>query len=545
MKGIIYTRVSSDEQVDGTSLASQEELCRRYCEQKEIEVVGLFREEGETAKDLSLNNRSQFLAALEYCRRAKNVEAFVVFKVDRFARNTEDHFSVRRILMSYGTALYSVTEPIGNKPAEKFIETVLAGAAEYDNAIRKQRCTDGMRSRLTQGIWPFRAPVGYACAHHRMRKEKKTVADEPHPELFPIIQRALRDYASGKIVSQKAFVAQLNGWGFAAAHGHAASPQLVDRMLGRYLPFYGGHLVNPWTGDQTDGLHMPMLTEHEFAQIQLRRFGPIKPLAAKRHVSHPDFPLRRLLRCNECGRGVTGAHSRGNGGRYGYYFCSNSSCPKRVRLPHTPLNSTFIRQLRGIRPDRERLASMRQTLRRLLEDRFSKAARETDASKRKLADLSERRLRVCEMREDGTYSADAFRERIRAIDQSIATLHTQTAGRPILPDVRFEDLAGAAEWIATHLAAMWERLSTASRTRFERFLFPTGFSFHNSEGFRTNNPGLWFALFGSGLDGKSLEVNLREISSNQIIDFTNELVALREIAINEGIVSHEDEQNAA
>src|SRR5689334_6179184 len=146
MKGVIYTRVSSDEQVEGTSLTSQEEFCRRYCEQKGIVVVALFREEGESAKDLSLNNRSRFLAALEYCRVHKDIEAFVVFKVDRFARNTEDHFAVRRILLTSGTALHSVTEPIGNKPAEKFIETVLAGAAEYDNAIRKQRCTDGMLS---------------------------------------------------------------------------------------------------------------------------------------------------------------------------------------------------------------------------------------------------------------------------------------------------------------------------------------------------------------------------------------------------------------
>ena len=130
MKGIIYTRVSSDEQVDGTSLAHQEELCRHFCEQKAITIAGVFREEGESAKDLSLNNRSEFLAALEFCRKEKNIEAFVVLRVDRFARNTEDHFAVRRVLLSSGTTLLSVTEPIGNKPAEKFIETVLAALQE-------------------------------------------------------------------------------------------------------------------------------------------------------------------------------------------------------------------------------------------------------------------------------------------------------------------------------------------------------------------------------------------------------------------------------
>ena len=107
MKGIIYTRVSSDEQVNGTSLEFQEELCRKYGEQKNIEIVEIYREEGESAKDLSLNNRKKFLEALEYCRRNKNqIDAFIVLRVDRFARNTEDHFAVRKILLGYGTTLY-------------------------------------------------------------------------------------------------------------------------------------------------------------------------------------------------------------------------------------------------------------------------------------------------------------------------------------------------------------------------------------------------------------------------------------------------------
>ena len=147
-QGVIYIRVSDNQQIDGTSLEFQETECRRYCERNNIDVVEVFREEGESAKDLSLNNRREFLRALEYCRKHKGkLDAFVVLRVDRFARNTEDHFAIRKILLDYGVTLYSVTEPIGSKPAEKFIETVLAGAAEYDNAIRKQRCSDGMSSK--------------------------------------------------------------------------------------------------------------------------------------------------------------------------------------------------------------------------------------------------------------------------------------------------------------------------------------------------------------------------------------------------------------
>src|SRR3990167_2876034 len=172
MKGIVYTRVSSDEQIKGTSLDFQEEICRNYCKDRGIEVLAVFREEGASAKSA---DRKEFLRAIELCRKNKGkMEAFVVAKVDRFARNTEDNFFVRKRLLDYGVTLHSVTEPIGNSPTGKFVETVLAASSEFDNAIRKQRCTDGMLSRLKQGLWPWRPPIGYRCMGFKKRGEKKT-----------------------------------------------------------------------------------------------------------------------------------------------------------------------------------------------------------------------------------------------------------------------------------------------------------------------------------------------------------------------------------
>jgi site-specific DNA recombinase len=224
MKGVIYTRVSSEEQTKGTSLEFQEELCRKYCEQKDIEVIAFFREEGETAKDLSLNNRKKFLEALEFCRKKKNqIQAFVVLRVDRFARNTEDHFAVRKILLNYGTALHSVTEPIGNKPAEKFIETVLSGAAEYENAIRKQRCIDGMMTKINQGIFPWKPPLGYKSLNFKKRGEKKTEPDPPDEQIFPLIQKALKEYTKG-LYSQAELARMLDQWGLKAIKGKKTRP---------------------------------------------------------------------------------------------------------------------------------------------------------------------------------------------------------------------------------------------------------------------------------------------------------------------------------
>jgi integrase len=87
---------------------------------KGIEVLGIYCEEGASAKTAQ---RAEFLRAIEFCRKHKGkVDAFVVYKVDRFARNTEDHFYVRKTLLDYGVTLHSVTEPIGNKTLKEVIE---------------------------------------------------------------------------------------------------------------------------------------------------------------------------------------------------------------------------------------------------------------------------------------------------------------------------------------------------------------------------------------------------------------------------------------
>ena len=159
-KGIIYVRVSSVDQTQGTSLDNQERACLEYAANSGIEVVRTFIEKGESA---TAANRTEFLKALEFCRQNRGeLDFFIVWKIDRFARNTTDHFSVRAKLTQYGITLQSVTEPITQDHIGKLMETFLAGYAEFENEVRKQRCTGGMQGRLREGIWCWWPPIGYS-----------------------------------------------------------------------------------------------------------------------------------------------------------------------------------------------------------------------------------------------------------------------------------------------------------------------------------------------------------------------------------------------
>lgn len=502
MKGIIYTRVSSDEQVNGTSLENQDELCRKYCAQRNIEVVALFQEEGESAKDLSLNNRKKFLEALEFCRKnKKEIQAFVVLRVDRFARNTEDHFAIRKILLEFGTSLHSVTEPIGNKPAEKFIETVLAGAAEYENAIRKQRCTDGMSQKINQGIYPWKPPMGYLPAQTKKRGEKKNIADPIDPLAFPIIQRGLREYAQG-LCSQADLGRRFASWGLKSKLDKEISPQMVDRMLSDYLKFYAGILYNPWTQKDVDGLHKPMITKNEYYRIKLVRSGHASNKVS-RGTFNKDFVLKKTVKCALCDRSFTGSYSSGNGGRYAYYHCYNKDCAAYGKtIDKNEFEKQFVKYLKSITPKQKYIDIFRDSIIDLWKEKGAHFEQDARRYERELKQLEDRKKRIQEMREDGSYTKEEFLERKSEVDTQMAAVKISFSESKI-EQFDIEAAVIYATNFISDIGRQWFDLSYEVRPRFQKLLFPVQIPYSKISGFGTTKFGLIYELIEEFRDGKS------------------------------------------
>jgi site-specific DNA recombinase len=97
-RAVIYTRVSTAEQVDNYSLDTQLRTCREYCEREDLEVDRVFREEGESAKT---SDRPELQEMLSYCAlnvKRREIGFVVVARVDRLARNSLDHGAIRLTL---------------------------------------------------------------------------------------------------------------------------------------------------------------------------------------------------------------------------------------------------------------------------------------------------------------------------------------------------------------------------------------------------------------------------------------------------------------
>lgn len=253
-KGIIYCRVSSTEQVDGTSLDSQQRICIEYASKLGIEVEAIFVEKGESAKTA---NRTEFQKAIALCCNKKNkIDYFIVYKVDRFARNQDDHAIVRANLKRYGTELRSATEPINETPTGRLMESVMAGFAEFDNSNRTERCKGGMVEKVKSGVWVWQAPLGY----YRPYQGSNIT---PDTAVAPLIKMLFEEYAKGTY-TYKSLAAHVYKNGLTTKLGKAPCMQLVEKVLKNPI-YYGTIKV---FGLEVKGSFEPIISEELFIKCQ-------------------------------------------------------------------------------------------------------------------------------------------------------------------------------------------------------------------------------------------------------------------------------------
>lgn len=491
MKAVIYVRVSFEDQVHGTSLDTQQANCIKYCKAHDIEVAKVFREAGVSAKS---TQRPELMKAIAYCTKARNeVDAVVVYKVDRFARNAEDHFTIRRQLLSASVVLRSVTEPIGNDPSQKFMETLLAATAEFDNSIRAIRCTEGMSARINAGIWPWKAPLGYKMSPERQPGDKKRQPDVPDERTFPILQTAFREFARG-LHTQKSFATRLDDLGLAVLREKPTTPQYAQLLLSEdRLRFYGGELFNPWTAEYIEAAHEPMLTRSETLELMVRLKFSKRP-RVRVHLNDA-FPLRGgTALCGACSRPYTASRSRGNGGHYHYYHCFNKACSRYGRsIPKHALEDAFVAKLKEISLTEKFSVTFREIFISEWKKRAGLAEEICRKSKDQLRRLKKRKNRIFDRFEEGLYTRDEFVERRKQLENDILAV-TVNSNETHMDQMNYEESVDIALTFLADIATHWRRQPAHIQRQFQQLVFPEGIRYVPNEGFGTAKMAVIFEL---------------------------------------------------
>jgi site-specific DNA recombinase len=401
--GIIYCRVSSTEQVDGTSLESQQRMCEEYAIRENISILKIFIEKGESAKTA---DRTEFIKAISFCSDKKNlVNYFIVYKLDRFARNQLDHVTVRETLRKYKTELKSVTEPINETATGKLMEGILSSFAEFDNSVRTERSVNGMRERLKQGIWVWQAPLGY----YRIQKGDNIT---PDPKLAPYIKIAFEEYAKGTHTFDS-LAKYINSKGFMTRQGNLARERLMEKMIKN--PLYCG-IIKVWDMEQK-GVFEPIISEELFYSCQ-------KGCKNSRNTPHlaknPLFPLRKLVVCPLCKKYLTGSTSTGKyGGKYSYYHHHKQDCSYAKFIPKEHFEQMFVEYLDTITPSKEFETAFKAIILDIWKNNYKKFDEQNERIRKEVKELELKRQKVFDLHQSGTYTDQEFIEQKNFLNQKM------------------------------------------------------------------------------------------------------------------------------
>lgn len=465
-KAVLYLRVSTEEQVDNFSLGTQEEICRKEAEKRGYQVIEMFREEGRSAK--SITGRPVLIQLLEYCRKHKHaVQAVFVYRLDRISRITADYLAIRKKLTENGVTILSATEPTGDSPTEKLVETILAGFAQLDNDIRSERSRNGLKARFLSGmIVTGQVPLGYTVQAGYAVKDVKT---------WDLMKKSWELMATGtKSLQEMADL--MNIWGLKERRGKREfiiRAQRVDVLFRN--KFYMGVLTSKTYLEEVKAQHVPIITEEQFYRVQAILDGrnPNKVALAKRNHANPDFPLRRIVRCGVCGMGMTGGWSKGRHAKYAYYRCGGVC--KGVAAKAEILENSVVQTLKQVTPKKECLNLFITFLYRTYHQRLSRLQKIKNEADQEVATLKALRKTLVEKNLAGVYSDEVYKEQNSVIEDRM------TKAQIVKDDATIDkyNIEDVTTFIRTLLADLGETYKRSSLSQIKVLLgsiFPSGLS---------------------------------------------------------------------
>lgn len=332
-RAIIYTRVSSDDQVKGYSLSVQSDMIKQYCSINHLSIAKTYTDDGYSAKTFDRPHWQELTADIK--ANSTTIDQVLVLRWDRFARNAEQALRVIREFKAMGVAINAIQQPLDySSPEHKILLNIYLTIPEVENDKLSIRTKEGMEEATRQGYFVTRAPLGYK--NTRTEDGKATVS---FSKKAPIIEYIFKEFARG-IYSQRELRIMVR-----RKYGEYISRNNMQKLLRH--PAYAGK-VRDRDGVVYEGIHHGIVDLDTFQRVQDILTG--RKVQRFHRSADENLVLRGHLICPECNRTLTGSASKGRSKKYYYYHCI-SSCGVRYSAPEA--DDKFLKYLRSFSPSPE------------------------------------------------------------------------------------------------------------------------------------------------------------------------------------------------
>ena len=377
---VIYARVSSREQAEGFSIDAQVKACKKKAKEENYKVVKIFKDEGFTGTN---KDRPALKKLIQHCKD-REIDVVIIHKIDRFARSVVDHSAIRATLMKYSTNLVSVTEKLGTKPHEVFLENIMASMAQYYTDNLKTEVRKGLMERFESGYHLSSPPYGY---------EVKTGSKimQIIPEEAKVIRRMFSLYSTGKYSLKRVSDVIYKKYGYKTKRGKKFSKERVRTILKEVA--YMGAIKYKKIERKTKGLHDPIVTKATFQHVQeiMAKRGNVKKKAKNKY----EFLYKDFVACPICGKNLYAAYSTGSSGKkYLYYCCRNKKQHKCLNIKPKKIQRAFDKKLAELRFSEDLMDVIQVFIAEKLESYKKDAGKKVKLYEKKLEDIKLKKVEV-------------------------------------------------------------------------------------------------------------------------------------------------------
>ncbi len=256
--------------------------------------------------------------------RILHINTILVYSYDRFSRAGAEAIVTKAYLKAKGVSVVSVTQPIDSDSiAGEFMENMLFLFNQFENNLRKDKCTAGMVECLENGDWFSQPPMGYEI--DRNSKVKHTLVVN---EAGRLLGQAFR-WKAYEGVSNVEIVKRLQAAGFPKQ----IYAQRITEIF--HNPFYCGKIRHHLLGKNPDGTDRIVQGNHPAIvdEATWRMVNEMESHIGYSHALEVDgAPLKKHVICPVCGHYMTGYRSKG----IWYYKCNTDGCKcnKRADVMH-------------------------------------------------------------------------------------------------------------------------------------------------------------------------------------------------------------------
>lgn len=336
MSAVCYIRVSTDEQANkAQNLPTQKRKVEDRCKRDGLPVLKTFVD----AESARTQDREQFQAMLEYCRKHKSKITNVVFAdLSRLARNVADQSQTLATFKKLGIVAVSCDERIEDSAAGRLSTNMLGVLNEYFSDNLSERVRYRMSAGVQAGRWLWVAPLGYLNSEDGLKVD---------PHRAGLVRKAFELVAS-RSYTLESVLRRITVLGLTTRKGRPLSKQTLSRLLRNQI--YPGWVVSG--ENKVKGLHEPLISQALFDGVQDALAGKTSVAVVRKKVNS-EFPLKGFAHCANCGKKLTAGFAKGRSALYPRYWCWNTDCSIRVSASREELEGAFLKILVMMQPTDE------------------------------------------------------------------------------------------------------------------------------------------------------------------------------------------------